>query len=140
MHARHGDDYPSDMAVLLAKAAEVEDDEVTLGPYPVVDVANTWDLDSMLSLTAPGIEHEYKENGEQRVALMAHADGSWARATAVGDERPTVHQGGPRRLWDLLDQCRSYWLMHGELPERGARVFIKPDGTTILAWESGTPS
>ena len=64
---------------------------------------------------------------------MAHEDGSWARATAVGDDRPTVHQGGPRRLWDLLDECRSYWLTQGELPVRGAEVYIKPDGTAILA-------
>lgn len=133
MHARAGDDYPPGVGDLLAKAAEQDGDEVALGPYPIVDVANAWDLDSMLSLKAPGIEHSYEDDGEQRVALMAHEDGSWARATAVGDDRPTVHQGGPRRLWDLLDECRSYWLTQGELPVRGAEVYIKPDGTTILA-------
>jgi hypothetical protein len=64
---------------------------------------------------------------------MAHADGSWARATATGSERPTVHQGGPRRLWDVLDEIRACWLQHGELPVRGARVRIMPDGCTRLA-------
>ncbi|MFE9069454.1 methyltransferase domain-containing protein, partial [Streptomyces violaceusniger] len=121
MHARHGDDYPPGAAVRLAKAAELDGDEVTRGPYPVVDVANAWDLASMLDVEAPGIEYEYREDGEQRVALMAHADGSWARATATGNERPTVHQGGPRRLWDALDKVRDYWLSNGELPVRGAR-------------------
>ncbi|MFD0447325.1 hypothetical protein ACFQ10_41150 [Streptomyces indonesiensis] len=96
MHARHGDDYPPGAAVRLAKAAELDGDEVTSGPYPVVDVANAWDLASMLDIEAPGIEHDFREDGAQRVALMAHADGSWARATATGNERPTVHQGGPR--------------------------------------------
>ncbi|MBK6013756.1 methyltransferase domain-containing protein [Streptomyces sp. MBT53] len=133
MHARHGADYPPALSVLLTTASEQEGEEVTTGPYPVVDVTNAWDLDSMLSLTAPGIEHDYRTNGDQRIAVMAHADGSWARATAVGDERPVVHQGGPRRLWDLLDEARAYWLSHGELPVRGARVIIKPDGTTVLA-------
>lgn len=133
MHARAGDDYPPGVGDVLAKAAEQEGDEIALGRYPIVDVANAWDLDSMLSLQAPGIEHSYEDDGEQRVALMAHEDGSWARATAVGDDRPTVHQGGPRRLWDLLDECRTYWLTQGELPVRGAEVYIKPDGTTILA-------
>ncbi|MFD8455518.1 methyltransferase domain-containing protein [Streptomyces antimycoticus] len=132
MHARHGDDYPPGMAVRLAKAAELDGDDVTRGPYPVVDVANAWDLASMLDVEVPGIEHEYREDGEQRVALMAHADGSWARATATGNERPTVHQGGPRRLWDALEKVRDYWLSNGELPVRGARVDIMPDGRTFL--------
>ncbi|WP_431982542.1 methyltransferase domain-containing protein [Streptomyces qinglanensis] len=133
MRARHGADHPDDVPALLDKAAEHDGDKVTRGPYPVVDVANAWDLDSMLSLTTPGIEHEFRREGERRTALMAHADGSWARASALGDDRPTVHQGGPRRLWDALDECRSYWLTHGELPVRGAQAFIRPDGTTILA-------
>ncbi|MCM2420318.1 methyltransferase domain-containing protein [Streptomyces sp. RKAG293] len=132
MHARHGEDYPPALSVLLGAAHGLDGEDVTTGPYPIVDVENAWDLSSMLSVTAPGIEHVYR-SGEQRVAIMAHPDGSWARATAAGTERPTVHQGGPRRLWDLLDEIRSHWLINGELPVRGARVIIKPDGRTILA-------
>ncbi|OEV12681.1 protein-L-isoaspartate(D-aspartate) O-methyltransferase, partial [Streptomyces nanshensis] len=79
MRARHGAHYPDDVRALLDKAAEHDGDEVTRGPYPVVDVANAWDLDSMLSLTTPGIQHEFHQEGELRTALMAHADGSWAR-------------------------------------------------------------
>lgn len=133
MHARNGEDYPPGVGELLAKAAEHDGDEVTLGPYPVVDVANAWDLASMLELTAPGIEHGYREADGKRIAVMAHPDGSWARAEAPDDQRPTVHQGGPRRLWDLLDECRAYWLQHGELPVRGAKVYVREDGATILA-------
>ncbi|WP_411144721.1 methyltransferase domain-containing protein [Streptomyces sp. x-80] len=133
MVARHGEDYPPGLDTLLDTARTQDGEDVTTGPYPVVDVGQAWDLDSMLSVTAPGIVHRYHEDGEKRIALMAHADGSWARAAAAGDHRPTVHQGGPRRLWDLLDQVRSYWLATGELPVRGARVFIKPDGRTVLA-------
>lgn len=133
MHARHGEDYPPGQSVLLAAAHDQDGEDVTTGPYPVVDVANAWDLDSMLGITAPGIEHAYHEVGDRRIAVMAHADGSWARATAVAGERPTVHQGGPRRLWDILDEIRAYWLQHGELPVRGARVRIAPDGRTRLA-------
>ncbi|MCZ7414331.1 methyltransferase domain-containing protein [Streptomyces sp. WMMC897] len=132
MQARRGDDYPPGVTAVMDRA-RTEQGDVTTGPYPVVDVANAWDLDSMLSLTVPGIEHDYTETGERRTALMAHPDGSWARAEAVGHGRPSIHQGGPRRLWDTLDELRGYWLAHGELPVRGARVFIKPTGTTILA-------
>ncbi|GAB2625392.1 methyltransferase domain-containing protein [Streptomyces capparidis] len=133
MHARNGDDYPPGVGELLAQAREEDGEEVTTGPYPVVDVAEAWDLASMLDLISPGIEHDHQDDGEQRTALMAHPDGSWARATAHGTDHPTVHQGGPRRLWNLLDQVRAHWLSHGELPVRGARVFITPDGRTILA-------
>jgi hypothetical protein len=133
MHARNGEDYPPAPSALLAAAHDQDGEQVTTGPYPVVDVANAWDLDSMLGITAPGIEHAYHQTGERRIAVMAHADGSWARATATGSERPTVHQGGPRRLWDVLDEIRAYWLQHGELQVRGARVRIMPDGRTRLA-------
>ncbi|MFI7101064.1 methyltransferase domain-containing protein [Streptomyces sp. NPDC050161] len=133
MPVRHGEDYPPGLDTLLAAAQLQDGEDVTTGPYPVVDVENAWDLDSMLSVTKPGIVHRYRETDEQRIAVMAHADGSWARATATGTDRPTVHQGGPRRLWDLLDEVRSHWLTHGELPVRGARVFINPEGRTVLA-------
>ncbi|MDT0346744.1 methyltransferase domain-containing protein [Streptomyces litchfieldiae] len=134
MHARHdAGDYPPGVGELLDAARDAVSDDVTISPYPVVDVANAWDLASMLDLAAPGIEHHYSEDGEHRVALMAHPDGSWARASGRGDRLPTVYQGGPRRLWALLDDVRGYWLHHGELPVRGSRVFIKPDGTTTLA-------
>ncbi|MFE6408543.1 methyltransferase domain-containing protein [Streptomyces sp. NPDC057837] len=132
MHARHGGDYPAGGSGLLAAAHHREGEEVRDSTYPVVDVANAWDLDSMLGVTSPGIEHDYREQDDQRIAVMAHADGSWARAVTRGG-RTVVHQGGPRRLWDILDELREYWLQHGELPVRGARVLIKPDGETHLA-------
>ena len=71
---------------------------------------------------------------------MTHPDGSWARAQATATrEAPTVHQGGPRRLWDPLEDIldRLNWL--GELPVYGARVVITPDGETTLtrgAWKA----
>ncbi|MGW0015765.1 methyltransferase domain-containing protein [Streptomyces tendae] len=133
MPARHGDDYPAGAAGLLAAAHEIDGEDVTTSPYPVVDVANAWDLDSMLGVTAPGIEHSYCDEGYRRTAVMAHADGSWARAVSMGDEPTVVHQGGPRRLWAILDELRAYWLQHGELPARGARALITPEGETRLA-------
>lgn len=134
MHARHGPgDYPPGIGELLTDAYLQEGDDVDTSPYPVVDVEQAWDLASMLALTAPGISHGYVEDCDERIAVMAHADGSWARATGRGGGRAVVHQGGPRRLWSLLDEVRAYWLVHGQLPVRGVRVRIKPDGTTILA-------
>ncbi|MFE5873043.1 50S ribosomal protein L11 methyltransferase [Streptomyces roseifaciens] len=134
MRTRTDPDYPeAGTGDLLSIARAHEGEQITTGRYPVVNVVEAWDLSSMLDVTAPGIEHRYEEHQDRRVALMAHPDGSWVRAVAQADGLPTVHQGGPRRLWDTLDEIRTYWLTNGELPVRGARVFIKPDGTTYLA-------
>ncbi|MEU7474310.1 hypothetical protein AB0A94_38570 [Streptomyces sp. NPDC044984] len=65
---------------------------------------------------------------------MAHHDGSWAPARAENPrDLPTVHQGGPRRLWDLLTDVLDRLITGGELPVTGARVTITPDGQTTLS-------
>jgi protein-L-isoaspartate O-methyltransferase len=133
MRTRHGADYPPGPRDILAVAREQDGEDVTVGPYPVVDVEQAWDLASMLDITVPGVLYGYAEDAELRTAWLAHPDGSWARATATGSNPPTVHQSGNRRLWDTLDEIRAYWLQHGELPVRGARVLITPDGRTRLA-------
>jgi hypothetical protein len=74
---------------------------------------------------------------------MIHPDGSWARATATGDQAPTVHQAGPRRLWDILDDLRLVWLREGSLPAHGAKVTITPDGSIHLnrgRWRATIPA
>jgi hypothetical protein len=94
-----------------------------------------WEVWSMLTLTAPGIEHRTGTAPDgSRQTWMLHADGSWARAgTKPGERTATVHQAGPRRLYDLLDEIRWRWVQHGELPVYGAKVTITPDGQTTLS-------
>lgn len=58
--------------------------------------------------------------------------GSWARASGRKGEPPTVHQAGPRRLWDVLDGIRHDWVSDGSLPVYGAAVTVTPDGRTRL--------
>ena len=95
-----------------------------------MNVAHAWDLYSALGIIAPDIQHEFAESADgRRTAWMVHADGSWARATGAGDDPPTVHQGGPRRLWDILDGIRLDWLRDGSLPVYGADATIAPDGS-----------
>jgi hypothetical protein len=50
-------------------------------------------------------------NGEPRAPALAAPDGSWARV--IGRDRPVVHQGGPRRLWDLVEQNWTRYLQLG---------------------------
>lgn len=93
----------------------------------------------MLELAAPDIEHHYETDGDTRTAIMLHEDGSWGRAEQTRHTPPVVHQGGPRRLWDLLDEVRDHWLRHGQLPLYGALARVTPDGTIHLrrgAWSA----
>jgi len=129
---------------LLATMREADGADVTTGRYPVVNVARAWDLYSALGIIAPDIQHGFAESADgRRTAWMVHADGSWARATGAGDDTPTVHQGGPRRLWDLLEGIRLDWLRDGSLPVHGADVTITPDGTICLQhghWQATLPA
>ena len=118
---------------LIAAVCDAEGEHVSRSPFPVPDVAESFELRSMLELSAPGVAHQYQEHGMVRTAWMAHPDGSWARATQQADEPAVVHQGGPRRLWDVLDGLRYEWAREGRFPLYGARVWIKSDGVCWLA-------
>jgi hypothetical protein len=113
------------------------------GKYPVVDVGTSRELLSMLGVTIPGTDTHYEERDGQRTAWLLHLDGSWARATAAGDQPPLIHQAGPRRLWDHLDSIRGQWLRDGSLPAYGAAVSIAPDGSITFSrgeWQATIPA
>ncbi|NEB03269.1 methyltransferase domain-containing protein [Streptomyces sp. SID13726] len=133
MKTRHGADYDPGPEALLATAREAEGEEVTLGRYPVLDVAAAWELRSMLEITTPGVELDYTENGRRRTSCLAHADGSWARASAEWLDPPEVHQGGPQRLWSQLERIRHRLNAEGGLPLYGSRLEITPDGVCRLS-------
>ncbi|MFD8934674.1 protein-L-isoaspartate(D-aspartate) O-methyltransferase [Streptomyces sp. NPDC059578] len=140
MVTRHGEDYPPGPGEMFDEVRGLEGEEVHTGRYPVLDVRESWDVWSMLSLTVPGVEHRYEEGPDRRrTAWMVHADGSWARAEGRWTDPPTVHQGGPRRLWDELERIRHRLNVEGGLPVYGAAVRIYPDGRLLLkrgAWSA----
>lgn len=131
MRTRSESAYPADDGVPLSQARVEEGDHVERGRYPVLDVVEAWNVRTMVEILTPGIVHHYARQDGIRTAVMAHPDGSWARAEQRGDE-VIVHQSGPRRLWDGLDEVRDHWIRYGELPFRGARVLIEPDGVIHL--------
>ena len=144
MPAGTNPDVPAIQPGQFAAVRAADGDQVTTGRYPVVDVGRARDLYSVLGIVAPGIQHEFAESASgQRTAWMVHPDGSWARATGTGDDPPTVHQAGPRRLWDILDGIRLSWLRDGSLPVYGADATITPDGAIHLRqghWQATLPA
>ncbi|THA32362.1 methyltransferase domain-containing protein [Streptomyces sp. A1277] len=128
MLTRSGDDYPPALVDLFSLARTADGDETGVGRYPVVDVANAWEVRSMLEVTAPGVELAYEEREQTRTAYLVHPDGSWARASAEWADPPEVHQSGPRRLWTAVERIRNRLMIEGALPLLGARVQITPDG------------
>ncbi|MER7838448.1 methyltransferase domain-containing protein [Streptomyces sp. NPDC096040] len=133
MRTRHGDDYEHTTVEVWEKAQAADGDQVSTSRYPLLYVPDSWEVMSMLELLAPGIDHRVTQQGDERTVWMLHGDGSWARATTAGFlDSPTVHQGGPRRLWDVLEKVRHRLNREGGLPVYGARVSIDPDGTTTL--------
>jgi protein-L-isoaspartate O-methyltransferase len=143
MAARHGPDMSLDRSI-PDHALHGHGEQVTTSPYPVVDPAWGWELNAMLSVTNPGLAIRSCTDDRTGIATtwMAHGDGSWARATGSGNDPAVVHQSGPRRLWDILDDYRRWWLTHGYLPLRGAGARIEPDGTCHLGqdqWHATIP-
>ncbi|MFF4409863.1 protein-L-isoaspartate(D-aspartate) O-methyltransferase [Streptomyces sp. NPDC001404] len=136
MSTRHGDDHDdTSPATTIWEAADGDGETVSASRYPLLHVPDSWAVRSMLELQMPGVEHRMqRHDGGGLTVWMAHPDGSWARASA--DSRrasPTVHQGGPRRLWDALEDIRDRLNIAGELPVYGAQVTITPDGETTLS-------
>jgi protein-L-isoaspartate O-methyltransferase len=131
MSTRSGADYPPRLSELLDATRDSEGDVVSQSAYPVAN--GSWVVQSMLELIAPGIQHHYQQDGDgRRTVRLVHDDGSWARATAMFTDSPVVHQGGPRRLWDLFEEVRHHWLAHGVFPLHEAEVTVAPDGTCQL--------
>ncbi len=117
MAARHGHRSPPHRSV-PEQALDGEGEQVTTSPYPVVDPEWGWELNALPSVTTPGLTirtHADDQAGTSATCL-AHPDGSRARATGTRDEPAHVHQAGPRRLRDILDDHRHWWLTHGYLP------------------------
>lgn len=133
MAARSGADYLQARAVDWDAIGTAEGEHAGLGRYPVLDIGEAWELHTMLELEVPGLRHRYGEADGQRTALVAHADGSWAHATAAGFDPPLVRQSGPRRLWDEIDRVRDIWLQQGQAPFLGAHCMVLGDGTVKVA-------
>ncbi|MFJ5143034.1 protein-L-isoaspartate(D-aspartate) O-methyltransferase [Streptomyces sp. NPDC088707] len=134
MGPRQGDDYEETVPESVWDEAKDGDGEASVSRHFLVFVPETWSIRSMYQLDLPGVEYRHRWHPDRsHTVWMTHPDGSWARAHATGPrEVPTVYQGGPRRLWDPLEDILDRLNWTGQLPVYGARVTITPDGETTL--------
>lgn len=134
MIARTGGDTGTALRNIRVLVDDMTGGQTETGRYPVVNVAGSRELRSLMQISVPGVRHDYQQGKDgSRAAWMLGADGSWARAVAAAEhEPPKVTQGGPSRLWDILDGHRDRWVSRGYLPLYGAKAFVRADGTVRL--------
>lgn len=88
------------------------------------------------ALRLPGVQRVIlvPDDGPEQTWLV-HGDGSWARRTAGS---PAVVQGGPRRLWDELEEIHADWEQAGRPAREAYGLTVTADREHLL-WH-GTPA
>ena len=93
------------------KSPETESRKINLNPVTLLAAASPFEFFAGLAL--PGTQIAFGPEGPQ----LAHPDGSWATFTMRQGSPTEVHQGGPRKLWDLVEAAHDQWL-HLDKPRR----------------------
>lgn len=87
-------------------------------------------FDFFAGLAIPGVAPIY-ELERNDATFLVHADGSWAHHVPDGDAF-LVAQGGPRKLWDAVEEAYAWWL---ELDKPGRGEFgVSIDGDRQEFW------
>ncbi|WP_326813347.1 methyltransferase domain-containing protein [Streptomyces scopuliridis] len=116
------------------------------GTAPVHRTASVMDPDLALEnvdvafaigLRVPGVRyvHTWDDADPQATYRMRLSDGegSWASVAYQGwDSEDTVHQAGPRRLWDEITAARRWWLNHGSPELTRFGLTVATDGKQSL--------
>lgn len=125
MRTRQAPDYPARLDEVYTAARDQDGEEVRSLVAPMPDLWSDWELRCLYELTTPDIENRSAtcDDGTGLLWLLA-SDGSWARAEGASG---TVHQSGPRRLWDELDEVQRRWEAAGRFPLHELSVELYPD-------------
>lgn len=131
MRTRHETDYPARLDHVYDAARDQPGDATRQLTGPLPDLWDDWQLRCLYELATPDIENRSatREDGSQLTWLLA-TDGSWARADS---ETMTVHQSGPRRLWDDLERVQSRWTAADHFPLHTMTVELGPDRNTLTS-------
>lgn len=115
----------TDAAHHLVKTASQQDGDKRASrlPTPINEDAQAWVVLADLLLADVTRTDITRTDGD--VQWLVHPDGSWAyhdNATS------TVEQGGPRRLWDELEQIYQLWTDNGEPTRANIGLTVTPNG------------
>ncbi|TDW92166.1 MULTISPECIES: methyltransferase domain-containing protein [Kribbella] len=134
MRTRRDTDYPARLDHVYDDARDQPGTETRQLSGPLPDLWDDWELRCLYELDSPDIENRSatREDGSQLLWLLA-ADGSWARADS---EDKTVHQSGPRRLWDDLERVQAKWAAAGHFPLHTMTVELDTDRNTLTSPDS----
>jgi methyltransferase of ATP-grasp peptide maturase system len=90
----------------------------------------------------PGIAHGYTGPDTTQpptASWIVTADGSWAEITlAATDGEYAVTEGGPRRLWSLLEATHQRWLDLGQPTWERFGLTVTPDRQTVWLDQPGS--
>ncbi|MFC5802130.1 methyltransferase domain-containing protein [Streptomyces formicae] len=132
METRQEADYPAKLNDVFTVARDADGEEVRATDGPIPDLWQEWPLRWLYELDTPGTETRAATDGEGgRIVWLLSADGSWARAE--GDGTGTVHQGGPRRLWDDLERVRRKWEENNRFALHSMSATLSAEGSTLTA-------
>ncbi|MGC0415035.1 methyltransferase domain-containing protein [Embleya sp. AB8] len=139
MRTRVGDDYPS-MDDVFRAGRDAEGDSVTTDEGEPYDLAPGGDVRTLVTLATGATDFRgYRREDGAELAWILHSDGSWARiercrAAGGGGRSRSVHQGGPRALWDEARVALGVWEERGRPSVRDFAVTVTPDATTLV-WD-----
>lgn len=131
MRTRQGADYPARLDELYAAGRDQPGEHVGKLVGPIPDLWADWSLRCLYELDSPDIENRSAtlDDGNQVVWLLS-PEGSWARAEQASG---TVHQTGPRRLWDDLERVQRRWDEAGRFPLDQLRVELSADRSRLIS-------
>jgi protein-L-isoaspartate O-methyltransferase len=131
MRTRQSPDYPPRLDQVYDAARDAPGDDVRRIDGPLPDLWTDWSLRSLFELDSPDIENRSAtlDDGSEIIWLLG-SDGSWARAEGANG---SVHQSGPRRLWDDLERVQKRWSDARRFALHELAVTLAPNRSTLTS-------
>ena len=131
---RHGADRPPRLHHVYASARSQRGEDVRRLRAPAPDLSVDWPLRSLFELASPDVEHRSAVLDDGRtISYLLGADGAWARVEQGLGGAGTVHQSGPRHLWDDLERVEARWNGGGRFLPHQLGVELRPDGGVLTS-------
>jgi len=97
-----------------------------------------WHLRFALRVALPEVRISTAVDEDGVNAWLHDGVSSWAVLSALGDGRTVAHQGGLRRLADLLEKAWDEWLAMGSPELYDFGMTVEPERQFVWAWDAVT--